>query len=86
MLIPLIYLLPAAGLEPARGCPQQILSLHRLPFRHAGLSTMLEYHDFSKNASIFSTTTKKGRPHRNCSARLPCLSEFFPGIRDKKQE
>ena len=30
-------LLPAAGLEPARGCPQQILSLPRLPFRHAGL-------------------------------------------------
>ena len=89
MLIPLIHLLPAAGLEPARGCPQQILSLHRLPFRHAGLSTMLEYHDFSKNASIFSTTTKKqkkGRPHRDCSARLPCLSEFFPGIRNKKQE
>ena len=86
MLIPLIYLLPAAGLEPARGCPQHILSQHRLPFRHAGLSTMLEYHDFSKNASIFSTTTKKGRPHRNCSARLPCLSEFFPGIRNKKQE
>ena len=31
--------LPAAGLEPARGCPQQILSLPRLPFRHAGIST-----------------------------------------------
>ena len=30
--------MPAAGLEPARGCPQQILSLPRLPFRHAGLS------------------------------------------------
>ena len=29
--------MPAAGLEPARGCPQQILSLPRLPFRHAGL-------------------------------------------------
>ena len=27
---------PAAGLEPARGCPRQILSLMRLPFRHAG--------------------------------------------------
>ena len=26
------------GLEPIRGCPQQILSLPRLPFRHAGLS------------------------------------------------
>ena len=22
------------GLEPTRGCPQQILSLPRLPFRH----------------------------------------------------
>ena len=31
------YILPAAGLEPARGCPQQILSLPRLPFRHAGI-------------------------------------------------
>ena len=30
--------MPAAGLEPARGCPQQILSLPRLPFRHAGFS------------------------------------------------
>ena len=28
---------PAVGLEPTRGCPQQILSLPRLPFRHAGL-------------------------------------------------
>ena len=26
------------GLEPIRGCPQQILSLPRLPFRHAGIS------------------------------------------------
>ena len=25
------------GLEPTRGCPQQILSLPRLPFRHAGI-------------------------------------------------
>ena len=30
--------MPAAGLEPARGHPQQILSLPRLPFRHAGLT------------------------------------------------
>ena len=30
-------LVPAVGLEPTRGCPQQILSLPRLPFRHAGL-------------------------------------------------
>ena len=25
----------AVGLEPTRGCPRQILSLLRLPFRHA---------------------------------------------------
>ena len=30
------FLMPAAGLEPARCCQQQILSLPRLPFRHAG--------------------------------------------------
>lgn len=30
---------PAAGLEPARGCPRQILSLMRLPFRHAGIGS-----------------------------------------------
>ena len=30
------YIVPAVGLEPTRGYPQQILSLHRLPFRHAG--------------------------------------------------
>ena len=29
--------MPAMGLEPIRGCPQQILSLPRLPFRHAGI-------------------------------------------------
>ncbi len=34
--------MPAAGLEPARGCPQQILSLPRLPFRHAGLRSVTE--------------------------------------------
>ena len=34
--------MPAAGLEPARGCPQQILSLPRLPFRHAGLWSVTE--------------------------------------------
>ena len=31
--------MPAMGLEPIRGCPQQILSLPRLPFRHAGFRT-----------------------------------------------
>ena len=36
MTLSVLLLMPAAGLEPARGCPQQILSLPRLPFRHAG--------------------------------------------------
>ena len=34
-------ILPAMGLEPIRGCPQQILSLPRLPFRHAGICHFL---------------------------------------------
>ena len=44
--------MPAAGLEPARGCPQQILSLPRLPFRHAGVLTnrYLYYHTFERFA------------------------------------
>jgi hypothetical protein len=29
-------MVPQAGLEPARPCRQQILSLPRLPFRHWG--------------------------------------------------
>ena len=34
------------GLEPTRGCPQQILSLPRLPFRHAGLPALTaEYYN-----------------------------------------
>ena len=39
----LFVFLPAVGLEPTRGCPQQILSLPRLPFRHAGI-WVIEYH------------------------------------------
>ena len=30
------YLVPGAGLEPARACAQRILSPLRLPFRHPG--------------------------------------------------
>ncbi len=36
LITDLFKLVPAVGLEPTRGYPQQILSLHRLPFRHAG--------------------------------------------------
>jgi hypothetical protein len=30
------FLVPEVGVEPTRGCPRQILSLLRLPFRHSG--------------------------------------------------
>lgn len=47
--------MPAMGLEPIRGCPQQILSLPRLPFRHAGLvvfnSRNIYYHTRQKESS-----------------------------------
>ena len=48
------FLLPAAGLEPARGCPQQILSLPRLPFRHAGLL----FKDVTGHSAWFHPATK----------------------------
>lgn len=34
--------MPMTGLEPALGCPKQILNLPRLPFRHIG-KKMLQY-------------------------------------------
>jgi hypothetical protein len=30
-------LVPGEGVEPTRGCPQQLLRLPRLPFRHPGV-------------------------------------------------
>ncbi len=38
--------MPAVGLEPTRSCLQQILSLPRLPFRHADFfrSRVVVYH------------------------------------------
>ena len=33
----LFHIVLVVGLEPTRGCPQQILSLPRLPFRHTSL-------------------------------------------------
>ena len=40
--------MPAAGLEPARGRPRQILSLMRLPFRHAGTLLQQNYYITNK--------------------------------------
>ena len=50
--------MPAAGLEPARGCPQQILSLPRLPFRHAGAYRLIYYHIVGQNTSFFCMFSK----------------------------
>ncbi len=36
-----LYKMPAVGLEPTLVAPQQILSLPRLPFRHAALERLL---------------------------------------------
>lgn len=58
--LPAKGVMPAAGLEPARGYPQQILSLHRLPFRHAGISSQrkLFYHIVFGFASSFGISSK----------------------------
>jgi hypothetical protein len=50
------FILPAMGLEPIRGCPQQILSLPRLPFRHAGLRVF-----FSATKIIVSQVFENGK-------------------------
>ena len=46
-IYPIRGLLPAAGLEPARCCQQQILSLPRLPFRHAGMSASITAENYN---------------------------------------
>ena len=58
--LPAKGVMPAAGLEPARGYPQQILSLHRLPFRHAGISSQrkLFYHIVFGFASGFGISSE----------------------------
>ena len=38
-------MVPQAGLEPARPCRQQILSLPRLPFRHWGFPIGMPDHN-----------------------------------------
>ncbi len=48
--------MPAAGLEPARGHPQQILSLPRLPFRHAGALHIVTQKHLSMQADFVQGT------------------------------
>lgn len=40
--------MPGAGLEPARGCPQGILSPQCLPFHHLGLGVVQIYKNFKE--------------------------------------
>jgi hypothetical protein len=40
-IVKAFLLVPEAGLEPARCCHRQILSLVRLPFRHSGISVII---------------------------------------------
>ena len=36
-------LVPGEGVEPTRGCPQQLLRLPRLPFRHPGVTKKKDF-------------------------------------------
>lgn len=38
--VSILSMVPEAGLEPARCCHRQILSLVRLPFRHSGMQEL----------------------------------------------
>ena len=38
-----LAMVPVVGLEPTRPRGQQILSLHRLPFRHTGMLKSIQY-------------------------------------------
>ena len=54
--------MPAAGLEPARGCPQQILSLPRLPIstcRHETYIMIAWITENGKSFFIFEKGEKK---------------------------
>ena len=52
------FLMPAVGLEPTRCCHQQILSLPRLPFRHAGLCMKNIYLFFSRKKYLTITVPR----------------------------
>ena len=67
--------MPVAGLEPARGCPRQILSLMRLPFRHTGIHSNCELNHYWQSL----LTTKLMLPYlvTNCKIFLSFLPTFF---------
>ena len=68
--------MPAAGLEPARGHPQQILSLPRLPFRHAGIETSIIISRFCRNGKgIFEFFLIFHKPRFRI--HIACLDQFL---------
>ena len=68
--------MPAVGLEPTRGCPQQILSLPRLPFRHAGIETSIIISRFCRNGKgIFEFFLIFHKPRFRI--HIACLDQFL---------
>ena len=68
--------MPAVGLEPTRGCPQQILSLPRLPFRHAGIETSIIISRFCRNGKgIFEFFLIFHKPRFRI--HTTCLDQFL---------
>ena len=68
--------MPAVGLEPTRGCPQQILSLPRLPFRHAGIETSIIISRFCRNSKgIFEFFLIFHKPRFRI--HIACLDQFL---------
>ena len=68
--------MPAAGLEPARCCHQQILSLPRLPFRHAGIETSIIISRFCRNGKgIFEFFLIFHKPRFRI--HIACLDQFL---------
>ncbi len=66
----IFYMVPKAGLEPARSCLRQILSLLRLPFRHSGAPLT---HFF---AAI------NGKPYRRTNRQMIQFNHFRRGCPD----
>ena len=51
------------GLEPTRGCPQQILSLPRLPFRHTSIPTTELYNIITRALNLLFAAYSNSFPN-----------------------
>ena len=81
--------MPAAGLEPARGHPQQILSLPRLPFRQAGISRFIQepkYIVTHENIICKDYLMIPGEKHEKVAIfrRKMCGFRMFLGFRERE--